>query len=210
MEPKEFQKEFPGESQLIEFKTGISRNQIQETVVAFSNAEGGVILIGVNDQGGVVGRELDSGTTDSLHQVMRDIHDPGRYSLDRLSVGGKPVVIVSVARRQEGFTQTSSGIVRVRKGTRDEPLFGSELQQFINQRAATRYELTPVVSEKEVDAALLRDLASAFGWGAENLSDRLVEHGFAAEGQLTIVGALYLMNDPAEALGKGYVEILRY
>jgi ATP-dependent DNA helicase RecG len=147
--------------------------------------------------------------TDSLHQVMRDIHDPGRYSLHKLSVGGKPVAVVSVARRREGFAQTSSGIVRVRKGTRDEPLFGSELQQFINQRAATRYELTPVISDEKIDAELLRDLANAFGWSA-NLPDRLVEHGFALRGRLTIAGALYLIEDPSEALGKSYVELLRY
>jgi ATP-dependent DNA helicase RecG len=210
MEPKEFRKEFPNESQYIEFKTGISRNQIQETVVAFSNSAGGVILIGVNDQGDVVGRELDAGTTDSLHQVMRDIHDPGRYSLHRLSVGGKPVVVVSVARRQEGFAQTSSGIVGVRKGTRDESLFGSELQQFINQRATTRYELTPVAPAEKVHPNLLMDLATAWGWGSENLPERLVEHGFASEGRLTIAGALYLTQDPSDALGKSYVEILRY
>jgi ATP-dependent DNA helicase RecG len=210
MEPKEFKQEFPGESQFVEFKTGLSRNQIQETVVAFSNAEGGVILIGVSDEGEIVGRDLDAGTADSLHQVMRDLHDPGRYSLHKLSVGGKPVVVVAVARRQEGFAQTSSGIVRVRKGTRDEPLFGSELQQFINNRATRRYELTPVTSEEKIAPELLNDVARAFGWGTENLTDRLAEHGFAAQGRLTIAGSLYLTSDPADVLGKSYVEILRY
>jgi len=210
MEPKVFKKEFPTEGQFVEFKTGLSRNQIQETVVAFSNAEGGVILIGVSDEGEIVGRDLDAGTADSLHQVMRDLHDPGRYSLHKLSVGGKQVVVVAVARRQEGFSQTSSGIVRVRKGTRDEPLFGSELQQFINARATRRYELTPVTSEEKVAPELLAELARAFGWGAENLTDRLAEHGFAAQGRLTIAGSLYLTSDPAEVLGKSYVEILRY
>jgi ATP-dependent DNA helicase RecG len=210
LEPEEFEREFPAESDFVEFKTGISRNQIQETVVAFSNARGGVILIGVSDDGTIVGRELDAGTADSLHQVMRDIHDPGRYSLHRLSVDDKPVVVVSVARRQEGFAQMSSGIVRIRKGTRDEPLFGSELQQFINQRAATRYELTPVTSAKEADSDLLDRLGTAFGWGSENVPERLAENGFAAGGRLTAAGALYLMRDPAEALGKSYVEILRY
>jgi ATP-dependent DNA helicase RecG len=210
MDPRDFEQEFPAESQFIEFKTGISRNQIQETVVAFSNSQGGVILVGVADNGEVVGRDLDAGTTDSLHQVMRDIHDPGRYSLHRLSVGGKPIIAISVARRQEGFAQMSSGIVRIRKGTRDEPLFGSELQQFINERAATRYELTPVTSIEKADPALVSRVGMAFGWGSENLSERLVEHGFATEGRLTVAGALYLTEDPAETLGKSYVELLRY
>jgi hypothetical protein len=87
----------------------------------------------------VVGKELDAGTADSIHQLMRDVHDPGRYSLHRVSVGEKPIVAaISVARRHEGFAQTSSGIVRIRKGTRDEPLFGAELQHFINDRSSLR------------------------------------------------------------------------
>jgi ATP-dependent DNA helicase RecG len=210
LEPKEFRKSFPAEGDFIEFKTGISRNQIQETVVAFSNAQGGVILVGIGDDGGVIGRSLDAGTADALHQVMRDIHDPGRYSLHELAIEGKPVIAISVARRQEGFSQMSSGIVRVRKGSRDEPLFGSELQQFINERAASRYELTPMTAEEEAHPDLLAELGAAFGWGTENVPERLAEHGFADRHRLTVAGTLYLTQDPSEVLGKSYVELLRY
>ena len=168
LEVEEFRREFPEEGQYVEFKKGIGRDQLQETAVAFSNADGGVILVGVSDDGEIVGRALDGGTTDSIHQVMRDVRDPGRYSLHRVVVGGRPIVAISVARREEGFAQMSSGIVRLRKGTRDEPLFGSELQQFINARSATRYELTPTpVSVKSADPELRDRLAVAFGWSNE-------------------------------------------
>jgi hypothetical protein len=62
MELHDFRQEFPGENQFIEFKTGLSREPLQESIVAFSNSQGGVILIGVADDGKVVGRELDAGT----------------------------------------------------------------------------------------------------------------------------------------------------
>lgn len=207
---EEFGREFSNESQYIEFKTGISRSQLQETVVSFSNADGGVILIGVADDGEVVGRELDAGTTDSIHQLMRDVHDPGRYSLHKLAVGNRAIVVISIARRQEGFAQMSSGIVRVRKGTRDDPLFGSELQHFINQRASTRYELTPMIPVAAVDSDLLAEFASAFDWEQENLQDRLSERGYVTENRLTVAGVLYLTREPEETLGKSYIELLRY
>lgn len=207
----EFRREFPEESQYIEFKTGTSRNQLQETVVAFSNADGGVILIGVADDGRIVGRDLDAGTTDSIHQVMRDVHDPGRYSLHRASVDDKPIVVLSVARRQEGFSQTSSGIIRIRKGTRDEPLFGAELQHFINRRSTARYELTPTRrSVESADNDLLAKLAETFDWKVEHAPERLQERGFASDGRLTVAGALYLLPDPGSILGKSHVELLRY
>jgi ATP-dependent DNA helicase RecG len=142
---------------------------------------------------------------------MRDVHDPGRYSIHEVSVNGHPVVVLSVARREDGFAQVSNGVVRVRKGTRDEPLFGAELQHFINARAATRYELMPTTAPLETaDPLLLTALADVFGWGEQNLPERLSEHGFAAEGRLTVAGTLYLVPTPGEILGKAHVEILRY
>lgn len=209
--PAEFEREFREESEHVEFKTGLSRNQLQETVVAFSNTDGGVILIGVSDSGGIVGKELDAGTADAIHQLMRDVHDPGRYSIHRVSVGEKPIVAISIARRHEGFAQMSNGIVRVRKGTRDEPLFGAELQHFINDRSASRYELTPTqLTIESADGELTTKFAETFGWEDEHLPERLSERGYAQENRLTVAGALYLCVDPSEVLGKTHLEILRY
>lgn len=207
----EFRRDFPEESQYVEFKRGIGRDQLQDTVVSFSNADGGVILVGVSDDGEIVGKPFDAGTVDSIHQVMRDIHDPGRYSLHRVQVGKRSIVAISVARRQEGFSQSSNGVVRVRKGTRDELLFGSALQQLINERSATRFELTPTsIPVDSADSGLLDGLQDAYGWGADNVDERLAESGYATEGRLTVAGALYLLTDPGETLGKTYVELLRY
>jgi hypothetical protein len=51
MSVAEFRGAFPGESQHVEFKRGTSMEQLQNTAVAFSNADGGVVLIGVQDDG---------------------------------------------------------------------------------------------------------------------------------------------------------------
>lgn len=211
MSRAEFERAFPEESDYVEFKQGISRNQLQDTVVSFSNASGGVILIGIADNGDVVGKPYDSGTVDSIHQVMRDVHDPGRYSLHRLLVENRSVVVVSVARRQEGFCQSSSGVVRIRKGTRDEPLFGAALQHLINERAARRYELTPTsLTVDQANPRLLQNLGETFGWAPDQIEERLVELGYAIDGRLTVSGALLLSDDPGKVLGKAHVELLRY
>jgi ATP-dependent DNA helicase RecG len=207
----DFQREFPEENQFIEFKKGVGRDQLQESVVAFSNAEGGVILIGVADDGEVVGRTLDAGTADKIHQVMRDVYDPGRYSIHAISVDGREAVAVVVAARREGFAQMSDGVVRIRKGTRDEPLFGSELQQFLNSKSSRRYELTPTdVAVSAADSDLLAQFAEAFSWGEGSHEGQLTEAGYAIEGRLTVAGALFLIEDPAPVLGKTYVELLRF
>jgi predicted HTH transcriptional regulator len=100
----EFRAAFPGESQHVEFKRGTSIEQLQSTAVAFSNAEGGVILIGVRDDGSIAARVLDAGTQDDIHQA-KAARDVARYSLHELQVDAKPVCVVSIAQRHEGFAQ---------------------------------------------------------------------------------------------------------
>jgi ATP-dependent DNA helicase RecG len=211
MTAAEFLQEFPAEGDMIEFKSGTSRKQLQETVVAFSNANGGVVLVGVADDGAVRGRALDAGTADAIHQVMRDVHDPGRYELHQVLVDERPVSVLAVARRREGFAQTSGGVVRVRRGTRDEALFGAELRRFVNERSSVRFETTPTRARLDsISAELSTELSEAFGWGRRNLIDRLEDAGYAEEAHLTVAGALYLLNDPTQELGKPFVEIHRY
>lgn len=213
MSVAEFGEAFPSESEFVERKSGFSRTAVQEAAVAFSNADGGVILIGVDDAGSVVGRELSPGLLDDIHQTMREARDPGRYSTAELNVDGRPVVVLSVARRVEGFSQTSSGRVLVRRGTMKVALFGAELARFINERSLQRFEETEAgVTLDAADSQLVSELAATFRW-SRDVPERLAEHGLLlrdATDQLTIAGALYLLPDPAERLGKTFVEILRF
>lgn len=210
MTSAEFKQAFPGESSLVEFKKGVSRDEVQNSAVAFSNADGGVILIGVRDDGEVAGRALDAGTVDDISQSLQMARDVGRYGITQFDVDGKPVCVVSVARRREGFAQTSGGVVRVRRGTRDDPLFGLELVRFATERTPTRYETTssgaPLTA---ADAALRRDIGQALGW-AKATPAAMRDAGLAIGDELTVAGALFVLRDPTQVLGKAFVEVLRY
>jgi ATP-dependent DNA helicase RecG len=210
MSAAEFKRAFPGEGQFIEFKRGTSSEQLQNTAVAFSNADGGVIVVGVGDDGQVLGRAADAGTQDAIHEAVQGARDVGRYSIHALDVDGTGITVVAVARRREGFSQTSAGTVRVRHGTRDDALFGAELVRFANERTSSRYEITPVNAQTGVASpALRRELGAAMSWDRVT-AQRLEEAELTADGQLTVAGALYLLSDPALVLGKTYLEVLRF
>jgi ATP-dependent DNA helicase RecG len=185
---------------------------MQETAVAFSNSAGGVMLIGVADDGTPHGRPLDPGTADAIHRALATAHDLGRYELHQLHVDGAALTVVSVARREEGFAQTSSGRVLVRRGTRDASLFGADLQRLINERSSSRFETTIThVGLEHAGRVLLDHLADAYGWpGRDATEKRLQEVGLARDNRLTVAGALYLLPDPARTLGKTYIEVMRY
>lgn len=220
MTMEEFRREFVSqlasknrvESRFVEAKEGFSRNRIGAAVVGFSNAEGGVILIGVRDDGSVPGARLTGEHERVLYEIAANLHFPGRYEIREIQVGDTSVVAVSVSPREEGVSQTSDGRLLARRGASNQVLVGRELQELMAQRSLRHFERTPTeVTVLEVDAELLTGLAAAWGWGHERLDERLRERGFATpDDRLTVAGALYLVPEPQHALGKAFVEIFRY
>lgn len=205
--PEEFAQEFSEESTYLEFKEGMS-STIPQSVAAFSNTDGGVLLIGVTDRGhvkGVGGRE------GKVHQSVSSLRNPGRYRLHDLAVAGRRVIVVAVEKRVEGFCQTSDGRVLVRRGASNRALFGAELVEFTSARSLQRFESTATdAGLGSADAELLGDLARCWSWSEEGRPERLEENHFIKDSRLTVAGALYLLSKPHDVLGKSYVEIFRY
>lgn len=203
------------EGDRIELKQGLGKRALQEAMVSLSNAHGGVIFIGVADDGSVVGRRRDQAVDDAIHETALDARNVGRYEIHAVDVDGRAVTAVTIARREEGFAQTSDGRILVRRGARNVSLFGADLAAFVQERALRRFEATPVkVTLSEADGGLLGEVSRVFGWDENDphLADRLREHGLVAhDGRLTIAGALFL-TDPRVALrqNKAIVEVRRY
>jgi ATP-dependent DNA helicase RecG len=218
MVPADFAATFPGEGDFVEFKQGLPEQKIREAVAAFSNTEGGVILLGVRDDGAVQGMSVDGDTVARVHRAVAGVRNPGRYQLSTLLVGDRSVLVLSVNRRREGFAQLADGRVLVRRGAMNTPPFDTELARFISERALTRFEATPTKARlTAADAALVERVRAAYGWRTdqpEALPARLAEIGLIEEpredARLTVAGALYLLPRPADLLGKAYIEVFRY
>ena len=211
----EFAAEFGGESDRVEFKEGLSQKTISETVVAFSNSEGGVLLIGVTDQGEVKGFDLNGHQEGRLHGFISQLHNPGRYEIRRLAIEDHPIVLLVVEKRVEGFSQMSDGRVLVRRGASNRALVGADLSDFIAGRALRRFETTPTDNDfSTADHELTKELARLWSWSEETLVERLEGHRFLNRTEhgdrLTVAGALFLLREPHSALGKTFVEIFSY
>lgn len=214
LSPDELAAHFPGEGDHIEFKQGIPETKIKEAVVAFSNSDGGVVFLGVADDGALVGVAADGEALARIHRVVAGVRNPGRYDVRPLLVGGVTVLVLSVARRREGFAQMQDGRVLVRRGAMNTALFDTELARFITERALVRFESAPTSAASDrIDPVLLADLAEVSGW-KEATPERLYEAGMierpSADSPLTVAGALYLVERPADVLGKAYIEVFRY
>lgn len=211
----EFTRLVARESDKVERKTGLGQDPIQEALVALSNTDGGVIFVGVRDDGSLVGRRHDQAVDDKIHEAAMSARDVGRYRIFEVDVAGTPVVAIKVERRIGGFAQTSSGRTLIRRGGRNVALFGPDLVRFVGERALQRFEVTDTgATLSAVDSSLRDEVCGAFHWSprSKDLTDRLQEQGLLThERHLTVAGALFL-TDPARSLrqSKAVVEVRRF
>ncbi len=95
-----------GESLTVEFKRGarssLSDNDIVDAVVCLANGEGGLLLLGVEDDGTITGLEPrhDSGTRPELIQAMivNRTDAPVPTTVDVIDVGDKSVAVIDVPK----------------------------------------------------------------------------------------------------------------
>ena len=92
-----------GETQNLEFKESLRlKEEIGETVSAFSNSDGGFILVGVSDGGVVFGVDIGKNTLEELANYIKRNTDPQVFpSVKILERGGKKAVMVEVKESAE-------------------------------------------------------------------------------------------------------------
>ncbi|MBM3198540.1 MAG: transcriptional regulator [Chlamydiae bacterium] len=88
-----------GESETLEYKESFGDEAI-ETLGAFANARGGVIILGVRDSGDVTGLQLGRNTLEEMANKIQNITDPRlQPSVTTLSYDGKTVIILQVSAK---------------------------------------------------------------------------------------------------------------
>jgi len=92
-----------GETQSLEFKESSGlKDEIGETVSAFSNSDGGTVIIGVSDGGGVPGVDIGKNSLEELANYIKRNTDPQVFpSVKIQEVDGKNIVMVEVEESAE-------------------------------------------------------------------------------------------------------------
>lgn len=123
-------------------------DEIKKTVIAFANTRGGEVLIGVEDDGTVIGVADVDGTMLKVTNALRDSIKPDITMFllcEKREMGGKDVVAVSV---QKGiacpYYLAAKGLrpegVFVRQGASTVPATGSVILKMIKETDGDEYE----------------------------------------------------------------------
>ncbi len=130
-----------GESQTVEFKAEIS-NTLAETVLAFANTNGGIILLGVDDNSRVVGFKNDSKARDAVtNHVATLCEPPPNIDFESLTLEEKPILLVRIPQGESKPYVLRDRGVFVRRNATNRQATRNELDEFYanrNQRNSDR------------------------------------------------------------------------
>ena len=153
-----------GENSGIEFKRDVlQHHELAKELVAFSNFEGGMVLLGVDDDGSVIDLTRDR-LEEWVMTACRDKIRPGIipfFEVIRNVEPGKNVAIVRVPRGLDVHSKwhNNRNTYYIRVGTQSREPTQEELSRLFQQRGAIRAELRPIsgATAADLDRRRLKD-----------------------------------------------------
>ncbi len=139
-----------GEGEKVEFKEGFSNN-IREEIAAFANTDGGYIIIGVNDEGRIVGIKKDEKEIiDKIKRRITEIYPMPKILIHTFSIDKKKLICIEVKKSNK--IHMVGGKFYIRVGSSLRPLTIEELVEKLNENLTFSFDsLISKVSVKEVN-----------------------------------------------------------
>ena len=150
------------ENMYLEFKKELPRqvNKIVKEIVAFANAEGGELVIGIEEQNSTAGRlnpiEKRPGIREQIAQVIDTNTDPKLEGYEIIVIddeddNSKAYVVVRVKKSPKApHMDTSNHRYYVRRGNRTDPMLDSEVRALLFRRGIMRNLLMEIESNMEL------------------------------------------------------------
>src|ERR1700719_3790793 len=138
-----------GENSGVEFKRDVLQNHdLAKELVAFSNLAGGMVVLGVDDDGSIVGLTRDR-LEEWVMTTCRDKIRPGIipfFEVLRDVEPGKDVAVVRVPRGVDVHSQwhNNRNTYYIRVGTQSREPTPEELSRLFQQRGTFRADLRPI------------------------------------------------------------------
>ncbi len=196
------------EGQHVEFKLESEKQaDLAEVIMGFANAEGGHLLVGVADDGQIVGVMNIKSVVDRLHTAARRL-DPSLHDVvlvEQVQSGEQTVIVAHVPGNLER-TYSLSGRFRIREGSYSRLMSSADVVEHAIRRGTLDYEKTPVrqatlddLSEEKVKDFLTQRLRTSV---PDQPLDKLLQNiGASALDQddtwrPTVAGMLFFGNWP--------------
>jgi len=141
-----------GEGQRIEFKKSLSEiREIIETLCAFSNTKGGIILVGVDDSGRIIGIDIGRISIEKLVlRIARETNPKIYPDIEVINIDGKKVLKISV---EERFDKPvfAFGVAYKRVGRSNVKMDRDEIFRMFRESREISFEDMEICGLEEID-----------------------------------------------------------
>ncbi len=142
-----------GESEKTEFKPSLSQqDNIMATISAFSNTNGGVLIIGVSDRGEPLGMDIGKNTIENLANQIKQNTDPAIYPSIRIEeIEDKHIVVIEIKESAQKPV-LAFGKVYMRVGRSNQKVGYAQIKDLVQQSSKIYWD------EKICEEANIADL----------------------------------------------------
>jgi ATP-dependent DNA helicase RecG len=191
----------------------ISPRGLAESLVAFANADGGTVVIGIHD-GMVEGVDARPDHLNALRQAAVDFTTPPvptharLYNCTRTGGGRDHLLVVDVPSGRTVHTTTRDEAF-LRIGDENHKLTFAQRRDLLYDKGQSTYEAEPTTTPTaDVDRPLLDSYLHAVD--APDGERLLTARGLAAGGKLTVAGLLLFGSHPEREIPSAQVRICRF
>jgi len=188
------------ESSDLEFKESLhSQQDISEVICAFANTEGGIIIIGADKKGNVVGLKKDP---DEIQQKLsacsQSVSPAPLMDVGTAIINEKRIVFARIHRADSNNFHMYKNVVYIRRGSTTLKLDGPSMVEFLKTRQILCFdELTDRAKLEDIDEKRIKYYLAKIGnedyLKSHTIKDLLVSLNLANEnGQLKIKNAATL------------------
>lgn len=176
-----------GEGQLVDYKRD-AKGLHTEDLIAFANADGGTILIGVEEierdgqqQGRVVGSKIDDGTLLSIVNKAQECDPPITMVISVENTNKEPLIRIDVPRSPNRPHGTRGGTYKKRDSNRNKGFSQRELLDTFLERESEvfvkRFRTAVDGLEKSLDdvQAITFQMASEISFGLDEVKERVLD-----------------------------------
>ncbi len=215
------EKIYLGEDSTIEFKRELPRREgLADEIAAFANANGGVILIGVEDDSEIIGisrQDLDR-TEKTVVEICRDNIDPMVHIItEKLRMGNKNLLKIGVPRSP--FVHKTSNGYFLRQGSSKREMTTEQLGRLLQSRSQVHRisfdeQFVPNIHKDTLKETLYRRFITEGATDRGKIENLLLKRRLLVkEGQeyrASVAGLLMCHDSPDDYLYNSFIQAVFY
>lgn len=203
--------------QLLAFMAEPDEALLAETLVAFANADGGTIIIGLDEGGRNVGRVYPDEVEVALRAAAQACRPPVEARWHQAAADNGMVFAIVVPRSPE-LHSLEDGRVLIRAGAENRPLSGDQVRQLAATKSVGDFEseMVPGAHREDLDEEVIAEFKGKWEerqhreW-TRSVEDLLFHVGaLDEEGRPTVAGVLLFARNPQAFLPQSGLTFVKF